>query len=86
MMVVATSLLSYPNKLVMDKGSKLDLILERIGPGNGPEAFALWGCRGARKGCPKKKKKHKHCPDCVPCHDMDESLEQVLERINRGDA
>jgi len=61
------------------------MILERVGPGNRPDAFLMWACRGARKGCPKKLKKRKHCPDCI-LPDQNDTLGEVLDRINRGDA
>lgn len=67
------------------RAPKLEMILERVGPGNGPEAFQLWACRGARKGCPKKRKKQKHCPDCI-LPDPNDTLGSVVDRIERGDA
>jgi len=68
------------------KDPDLKLILERIGPGNSPDAFRFWACRGARKGCPKKLKKQRKCPDCVPCDDEQETLGHLVDRLNRGDA
>lgn len=50
--------------------------------------FALAACRGLNKGCAKlrsDKKPKKPCPDCVPCDNMSETLEQVVARVARGD-
>ena len=64
------------------------MIMERVGTGSGPGAFALWACRGAGRGCTRNKflSRKKHCDDCVPAHDMNETLEQLQKRIARGDA
>lgn len=62
------------------------MILEYVGPGKGPDAYQLWACRGESKGCSKKRKKQKHCAECVACHDMRETLEELLQRMERGDA
>lgn len=54
---------------------------------NGQHALAA--CRGTSKGCDKfraQKKPTRPCEDCVRCDDMSETVEQVLARINRGDA
>ena len=64
---------------------KLQMILERVGPGNSAAHFRLWACRGARKGCPKKRKKHKHCPDCIETHDQ-QTLGEVYDKVMKGDA
>lgn len=71
--------------------SKLTLILERVRPGKRPECFKFWACRGANKGCDLKKVQSdrgrgKHCPDCVPCDNWQETLGHLLDRVNRGDA
>lgn len=67
---------------------KLQMILERVGPGNRPESFRMWACRGAGRGCPRNKfrKSAKHCEDCVPAHDESETLGDLHARIERGDA
>lgn len=51
--------------------------------------FRLAACRGLNKGCAKLRSDRapkKPCPDCIPCGDPDETLEQVRARILRGDA
>lgn len=51
--------------------------------------FHLAACRGNAKGCnvqSKQRQKLGPCPDCVPCEDPNETLEQVAGRLNRGDA
>jgi len=70
---------------------KLNMILERIRPGKRAECFRLWACRGANKGCTmqqfrSKRGASKHCSDCVPADDMEETLGHLVDRLNRGDA
>lgn len=51
--------------------------------------FRLAACRGLHKGCAKlrsDKTPKKPCPDCILCEDESETLEQVRQRIARGDA
>lgn len=51
--------------------------------------YAMAACRGLNKGCGKirsDKKPKKPCPDCIPCDDPNETIGQIMERINRGDA
>lgn len=51
--------------------------------------FALAACRGTNKGCDKfraQKKPTRPCEDCVRCHNMEETVGEVVERIRRGDA
>jgi hypothetical protein len=63
--------------------SDLRLILFRRRNGQ----YRLAACRGENKGCTQiRKRPKKPCPDCVPCEDMNETLEQVMARIARGDA
>jgi hypothetical protein len=66
---------------------KLEMIMERVGPGNKPESFRMWACRGAGRGCQRNKHRNvtRHCDDCVPADD-DETLEQLDARMRRGDA
>lgn len=50
--------------------------------------FAMSACRGLNKGCAKMrsdKVPKKPCPDCVACDDPNETLQQVADRIARGD-
>lgn len=50
--------------------------------------FALAACRGDRKGClvmQRERSKRGPCPDCLACDDPNETVEQVLARVNRGD-
>lgn len=68
-----------------DRSPDLQMILYKRRSGQ----FALAACRGDRKGCAKfraQKKPTRPCDDCVRCDDMTETLEQVMKRINRGDA
>lgn len=71
----------------MAKVPKLEFIMERTGPGSGPENFALWACRGAGKGCTRNvhRNSKKHCEDCVLAGDASETLEQLQKRLLRGD-
>lgn len=49
--------------------------------------FKLAACRGENKGCQKMRQKPKKpCEDCVICEDETETIGQVLDRINRGEA
>lgn len=70
---------------------RLNLIMERIRPGKRPECFRLWACRGEHKGCTREQMRSKrgagrHCADCVPADDMQETLEHLVDRLNRGEA
>jgi hypothetical protein len=70
----------------MAKGPELELILEWVGPGKGPDAYQLWACRGERKGCKKRVLKTKrHCADCV-LPNLDDTVGEVMKRLKRGDA
>lgn len=67
--------------------TKLDATLHKEADGS----FALYFCRGEGK-CTKTKyerqkmlRKKQVCKDCIK-GDENETLEQVLQRINRGDA
>lgn len=64
----------------------LSLILYRKPDG----AFGLWACRGAGKGCKRnsyrKDVSRKPCEDCVGPLPENLTLEQVQERLSRGDA
>lgn len=54
--------------------------------------FALAACRGLNKGCEKmvreseRKKLKKPCPDCVLAENPEETLGELVARIERGDA
>jgi hypothetical protein len=51
--------------------------------------FAMAACRGIGKGCDKfqaQKKPTRPCEDCIRCDDMNETVESVLARVERGDA
>jgi hypothetical protein len=51
--------------------------------------YRLAACRGENKGCERMRREKapkKPCADCIPCEDMNETVEHVLERIKRGDA
>lgn len=54
--------------------------------------FALAACRGKNKGCEKlireseRKKLKKPCPDCVLADNMQETVGELMDRIERGDA
>ncbi len=67
------------------RAPKLTMILEYVGPGRGPEAYQLWACRGAAKGCRKHELKKRHCKDCV-LPDQNDTLGDVATRLERGDA
>lgn len=71
----------------MEKRSpKLEMILEYVGPGKGPEAYQLWACRGIGKGCNRRVKKTKrHCADCF-LPDENDTIGEVAKRLQRGDA
>jgi hypothetical protein len=68
---------------------KLDATLVR--DPDAPDGFALYFCRGAgkctRTEAEKKKlsRKNRACPDCVRGRE-EETLEQLAERIAKGDA
>lgn len=66
---------------------QLQTILERVKPGKEPECFVLWACRGEGRGCPRNKHRTRktHCGDCVLVND-EETLEELVKRLNRGDA
>lgn len=71
----------------MSKRENLEMIMERVGAGAGTENFAMWACRGAGRGCKRNatRARKKHCDDCVAARN-DETLEQLLARMKRGDA
>lgn len=71
----------------MSDAPKLDLILERIGPGRGVENFHIWACRGEGRGCKRNelRRKKAHCDDCVMTRN-EETIAALMERMNRGDA
>lgn len=64
---------------------KLEMILEYVGPGKGPDAYQLWACRGEAKGCRKHQRKKRHCANCI-LPDENDTLEEVMTRLKRGDA
>lgn len=47
--------------------------------------FNLYACRGTGKKCPHKRARKKKCDDCVKGR-PEETIEQLLIRIERGDA
>jgi len=65
----------------------LSMILERVRPGATSDCFKLWACRGEGKGCGRNtfRSKKVHCDDCVET-DPRETLEQLVWRIQKGDA
>lgn len=67
--------------------SALKMILERIGPGSGPENFQMWACRGEGRGCKRNTHRNaaKHCEDCF-LPDENETLGDLQKRLKRGDA
>lgn len=70
----------------MPKEPELEFIMEWVGPGKGPDAYQMWACRGERKGCKKRVLKTKrHCADCV-LPDMEDTLGEIIKRLERGDA
>lgn len=69
------------------RAPKLEMILEYVGPGKGDDAYQLWGCRGAGKGCKRRVKKTKrHCADCLHADDMSETIGDFKNRLDRGNA
>ena len=60
----------------------IEFIMERSGSG-----FAMYGCRGAGKGCNRNKYREskKHCDDCVLA-DPNETIGDFKTRMERGDA
>lgn len=66
---------------------ELDFIMEYVGgPSRDPNSYQLWACRGARKGCTKRVLKTKrHCQDCY-LPNMDDTLGEIMRRLERGDA
>lgn len=72
----------------MSDKPNLQFIMEKLGAGNGPGAFAFWACRGEGRGCARNKyrSRKKHCDDCVPAHDPNETLGALQERLKRGDS
>jgi trimethylamine:corrinoid methyltransferase-like protein len=69
------------------KEADIEFILEYIGgPSRDPNSYQMWACRGAKKGCKKRVKKTKrHCADCV-LPDMEDTVGEVMKRLERGDA
>lgn len=69
------------------KDAKLDMILVKVGPGNKPEDFKLYACRGEGKGCKRNtfRARKKQCDDCVEGRD-EETMQQLMDRMERGDA
>lgn len=63
---------------------RLDLILHRDRDGK----LKLWACRGAGKGCGRNRYRSRKapCDDCVPAHDEEETVGELIERVARGDA
>jgi hypothetical protein len=63
--------------------SDLQFIMERTAG-----KLVLWACRGAGRGCPRNRfrTRKRHCDDCVACDNPNETVEQVQERLRRGDA
>lgn len=66
----------------------VQFIMERVAPGSAPECFKMWACRGAGRGCTRNthRAKKAHCADCVGADDPNETLEQLMARMKRGDA
>lgn len=64
--------------------AKLSMIMARDTHGK----LKLWACRGVGKGCTRNKYRASKapCDDCVPAHDENETLGQLVERLARGDA
>lgn len=62
-------------------------ILEYImGPNDDPDSYKLYACRGEKKGCKKRRLKTKrHCADCY-LPDEDDTLEEVKNKMMRGNA
>lgn len=54
----------------------------------GVSKWEMWACRGAGKGCKRNKtrKNLKPCEDCFGPLPEDMTLEEVTERLSRGDA
>ena len=72
----------------MSDAPKLHLILYKRRNGQ----WAMAACRGANKGCEKtirdseRNKLKRPCPDCVPADNPNETVGELYERIQRGDA
>lgn len=64
--------------------AKLDMILHRDVDGK----LKLWACRGAGKGCKRNETRRNKapCDDCLPAHDENETLGDLVKRLERGDA
>lgn len=69
------------------KEPDLEMILVKVGKGNSPEDFKLYACRGAGKGCKRNtyRARKKQCDDCVEARD-EETMQQLMDRLARGDA
>ena len=62
---------------------KLAMILYRDADGE----LKLWACRGVGRGCKRNRfRKSIPCEDCVPAHDENETLGELRDRVERGDA
>jgi len=70
------------------ENNQLTFIMERTGPGRGEENFRLWACRGEGRGCQRNKHRAnaKHCDDCLPADNPNETLAEFQARLQRGDA
>lgn len=68
----------------MTENLKLDLILQKEASGE----FELYACRGKGKGCKRNKTREKKaaCEDCMGPLPEHLTLEEVYNRLNKGDA
>lgn len=73
---------------VTGRAPDINFIMERVGSGNDVSDFRLFACRGAGRGCKRNlhRSKAKHCDDCVPADDPNETLQAFKARMQRGDA
>lgn len=61
-------------------------IMERVGEGQKADSFMLYACRGEGKGCQRNKFRaaKKHCADCLPADNPNETLADFRARLQRG--
>jgi hypothetical protein len=64
---------------------RLQLVLERVHPGNERHCFKLWACRGEGRGCNRNRFRETkvHCDDCVEARD-EETIGQLIARMGRA--
>lgn len=68
----------------MTEERKLDLILHR----DADDKLKLWACRGVGKGCARNRfrKSKAPCADCMGPLDEKLTMEEVLAKLETGDA